>query len=210
MGRPAANLIGQQFGRLTVVERAGSDGYNSLWRCSCSCGAGVEVIASNSNLRKGSTSSCGCFQRENARTQQTKHGKRGTRIYTIWRAIKQRCYDSSRPEYPNYGGRGIVMDDNWKNSFEAFYNDMGDPPTALHTIDRRDNDGPYSKENCQWKTMKEQQNNRRNNLPLLTHNGKTLSFTEWATELGVNPSTLRSRYHAGWNTVDILNGGKKE
>ena len=206
MGRPAANLIGREFGRLTVIERAGTDGYSSLWRCRCSCTAGKVIIVSNSNLRKGSTSSCGCLQRETARLQKTRHGKRNERIYTIWRAIKQRCYDASRPEYPNYGGRGIVMDPQWKESFEAFYADVGDPPTERHTLDRRDNDGPYTKINCHWRTMKEQQNNRRNNLPHLTYNGRTMSITEWAKELGVNVGTLRTRYHAGWTTEEILNG----
>lgn len=209
MGRPAANIVGQQFGRLTVVERAGSDGYNSLWKCQCSCSLDVVVTVSSSNLRKGTTTSCGCLQRESAKARHTTHGKRGSRIYTIWRAIKQRCYDSSRPEYPNYGGRGIAMDPQWKESFEAFHADVGDPPSDRHTLDRRDNDGPYTKANCRWRTMKEQQNNRRNNLPHLTFNGKTQSIVEWAKELGMNPSTLRTRFRLGWATNEIL-GGKKE
>jgi len=90
-----------------------------------------------------------------------RHGMCRTRIYVTWESMKCRCYNPNYVRFKNYGGRGITVCEEWKNNFEKFYEDMGDPPTLQHTLDRKNNDGGYSKENCKWSTKKEQANNRR-------------------------------------------------
>lgn len=112
--------------------------------------------------------------------------------------MKTRCYNVRSSAYPLYGGRGIVMCDQWRESFEAFYADMGDRPSTLHTIDRRDNDGPYNRGNCHWSTPKQQANNTRTNRRL-TLNGVTRTLTEWADTIGIKRTTLKERLRRGWS-----------
>ena len=105
--------------------------------------------------------------------------------------------------YPKYGGRGIVVCDEWLNSFEQFMLDLGERPKGDYTLDRIDNDGDYEPGNCKWSTREEQQNNRSNNVTL-THGGETLSIAEWSKKLGINIHTLRCRMYSGKSTEEIL------
>ena len=117
-------------------------------------------------------------------------------IRFVWRSMINRCHRPEVENYPNYGGRGIAVCDRWRNSFDAFMSDMGERPPG-GTIERRDNDGPYSPENCFWATRTVQAKNKRNNR-LITANGRTMTMADWARELGINPAAILYRIRAGW------------
>lgn len=131
------------------------------------------------------------------------HGLSKTVEYETWQSMKRRCYNTNFSQYHDYGGRGITMSESWLESFINFYNDMGPRPSDKHSIDRKDNDGPYCKENCKWSTKEEQNNNQRSNK-LLTYNGKTQTVTQWAKELNCTKSSLQSRLALGWTVEDTL------
>lgn len=127
---------------------------------------------------------------------QLKHGKRRSRIYSIWRNMRTRCENANCDFYPDYGGRGIKICEAWL-SFENFYADMGDPPEGM-TLDRIDNDRGYFPGNCRWATKQEQSKNRRN-ARHVTAFGKTRLIAEWAEQTGTGESTIRARLNKGWD-----------
>lgn len=120
-----------------------------------------------------------------------------------WRQMRTRCNNPNDGGYRRYGGRGIRVCDRWA-SFQPFLEDMGARPSLQHSIDRIDNDGDYTPENCRWATQSEQQSNTSRNR-MLTHNGVTLTMAEWARRLGMNIQTLHMRLTAqGWSTEKAL------
>lgn len=125
----------------------------------------------------------------------------GTKINGIWRTMIQRCSNKNAFNYKHYGGRGIIVCREWM-IFENFYRDMGDIPEKM-TIDRIDNNGNYTPENCRWATRKKQANNTRRNY-FITYNNKTQTVAEWARELDINYSTLHKRIRRGWNLERAL------
>ena len=124
------------------------------------------------------------------------------RAHYCWIGMRSRCTNTRHKSFPDYGGRGITVDPAWED-FGRFYADMGDPPPVM-TIERIDNDGPYSKANCRWATRKEQSRNRRTKNRFLEHNGERRLICEWAEHLGVNPRLLRVRLNRGWSVADTL------
>lgn len=116
--------------------------------------------------------------------------------YRRWYNIKSRCENPKNDKYHLYGGRGIKVCERWQN-FHNFYADMGDPPSPRHSVDRVDNNGPYSPENCRWATVTEQNRNKRNNRVIL---GKCMS--EWAEQLGVTPETISARVNSEGMTYE--------
>ena len=138
------------------------------------------------------------------RATKEKHGMWGTPEYRSWDAMLQRCYNHQHRSWANYGGRGITVCERWRNSFEAFYADMGNKPTLQHTIDRYpEKSGNYEPGNCRWATRKEQQRNTRTNH-LLTFRGETLTMAEWAERLGFGDWIIESRLRRGWTIEKTL------
>lgn len=131
------------------------------------------------------------------------NGKRvRTRAYRLWCNMKGRCNNENMPDYKYYGGRGINVCNEWNDSFESFYGDIGDPPEGM-TLDRIDNDKGYYKENCRWATRAEQARNNRQNKEI-TFNGVTKNIDEWAKYVGISANSLYMRFHRGWNVKRAL------
>ena len=199
------DLTGQKFGRLTVVKQNGHKGKKVAWLCRCDCGNYTTVTGSE--LKTGGTKSCGCINKERMKGNKIRltHGGTKTRLYGIWRSMKQRTENPKTINYELYGGRGITVCDEWRDSFEAFRDwaqESGYKDDL--TIDRIDHDGPYSPENCRWVDWETQENNRCNNR-LITYNGKTQSVSQWAREIGMKPKTLHRRINdKGWSVEKAL------
>lgn len=199
------NLKGKIFGRLLVLKMAGKDKHrNILWTCQCECGIIKNI--SGVGLRTNQTKSCGCYHRDivsKPNISSITHGKSISKIYNIWHGIKLRCYTKSSTSYKNYGGKGIIVCEEWKNSFEQFYKDMGDIPFEKAQIDRIDNNGPYSKENCRWVTSKQNCFNKSNNK-YLTYKGETKLLIDWAIQYNFQRYTITNRLQQGWTIERIL------
>ena len=121
-----------------------------------------------------------------------------------WIAMKKRCLNPSDRGYKNYGGRGITVCDSWKNSFEAFYRDMGPCPPGLE-LDRIDNNGPYEPGNCHWTTRTQNQHNTRKNR-WLTIDGETKILAEWAVLVSTSHRRIQHRLKAGWPVKEAVFG----
>ncbi len=164
----ALNLLGQVFTRLTVIaatdyrQPAGDTG--QWWICKCECGKRVRVR--QHCLRKGTTRSCGCLARDIAKARRgprKEFTRRGKPEYTAWQSMIRRCHGRNvcERDWKNYGGRGITVCDEWRDSYESFLSHIGPRPAGKYSLDRIDNDKGYLPGNVRWATWKEQADNRR-------------------------------------------------
>lgn len=200
MGKANTIFPGQRFGRMTVVyELVERVHQKRAYLCQCECGEAT--VKTSAALFKGIVS-CGCYARENASIAHKTHGysnDRKSRVYRIWINMRVRCSKPNAPDYARYGGRGIQVCARWQ-SFENFLADMGLPPSAIHTLDRKNVNGNYELDNCKWSTQTEQQRNRRNNV-VLSYGGLTLILTEWAEATGIQAGTIGRRINKYGYTV---------
>lgn len=206
IGRPEKNPIkpGDRFGLLVALYIGApvfdKQGYPiKCWFCKCDCG-GTSTVRARA-LKTGNTKSCGCGEIANQKRIAKKHGHAAggtvTPEFRAWCKRLDWCYNPNCVDYPDYGGRGIIVCDEWRNDFLAFYNYVGDRPSPEYSLDRIDNNGNYEPGNVRWATIEQQARNRRNNR-LLTYNNETHCVAEWEEILGFNKGVLRARLYLGW------------
>lgn len=194
---------GKRFGRLTVIRREGKNISNqTTWRCLCDCGN--ETVQAGISMRSGVVVSCGCYHREITATINYKHGHSQQGPYRSWKELIRRCTVETHASWASHGGRGIKVCQRWLDSVENFIADMGSTWKKGLWIERRDNNGDYTPENCYWATPKEQNNNKRDNRRL-EHEGRIQTMTQWAEERGMSCQALKNRLDAGWSVERALN-----
>ena len=172
------DISGKQYNKLTAISYAG----NEKWLFKCDCG--VTVVKSSSDVKRGKVQAC---SRMCGKTVAAKHP-----LYQTWDGIKKRCFNPQATGYDRYGGAGITMCDEWKDSFWQFVQDMGAKPYPSATINRKNNALGYSKDNCEWSTKKEQANNRKNTL-FITYTNVQYSLLELCKVLNLTYSTVHYR-----------------
>lgn len=188
--------IGDVFGRLVVTGgHFCKDGKKVFQECTCTCGT-VKFFRRD-QLVKGVSTSCGCYHLEKI----TKHGRYKTKEYRCWQKLRSRCTNTKDKNYAYYGGRGIKCSPDW-DSFDVFFSDMGTAPVG-YSLERKDNNGDYSKGNCVWASWTRQARNKRNTT-YLTYKGVTRPLHDWADFMGVSAITLRKRLEAGWSSERII------
>lgn len=196
------DLTGEKFNRLTVISFYGRIKKHKYWNCECECGTLTRV--EGGGLKSGNTKSCGCLNKEVTLARCTIHGQylggKVTREIRCWQHIKDRCYNPNNNAYKNYGGRGIKICERWLESFDNFLEDLGRCPKGM-SIERIDNNGNYEPGNVKWGTVKEQANNKRNNISI-TYNGETKNLAGWAIRLGISRFVLSNRLKKWNNDVE--------
>ena len=191
------DLTGDKYGKLTVIRRNGHLRGKTAWLCKCDCGN--EITVDSNSLRTGNTRSCGCLVR--------KTGKTKDRVYFVWQRMMARCYNPKIERYPNYGGRGITVCNEWHDFFkfkEWAYKTGYDPlaPIFQCTLDRVDVNGNYCPENCRWATAKEQGQNTTRSHRITVH-GEQMTISEASEKYGVPMATIWWRVSRGnWDETE--------
>lgn len=206
------DLTGQRFGRLSVVSREQNNKNNkAMWLCKCDCGNLKTILGSH--LTSGNTQSCGCQRKDTMQKLLTVHGhnRRGQRSgeYESWRGMIERCTNPNHQAYKDYGGRGIVVCERWRN-FENFLADMGSKPSKEYSIERIDVNGNYELSNCKWTTKTEQSRNKRtpkNNASGVDGVSWYKPYSKWAAYITVQGKQIRLGY---FDTIEEAAAARKQ
>jgi len=208
----AKMVVGHEFGAwrvLRVVKRERKDGHPYL---DCRCVCGVIRWVGQLDLISGGTKHCGCLDDLFAKrkqpvkqTLQSLHPKE----HTAWKNIRQRCFNSKGNHFANYGGRGITVCDRWKNSFKAFFEDMGPSPGPEFSVDRINVNGNYEPTNCQWALAHEQARNKRA-IRKLVWRGIALTYAHWSSLTGIPANLICYRVSLGWDAHKVLSTPKSK
>jgi len=194
------DMIGKTFGMLTVI------GLLPKYKAECRCGCGSFTIKRYHHILSGAVTSCGCSTSALLRKSSTKHGEGGRRNrsseYRSWAGMWSRCNNPNTTGFANYGGRGIRVCGRWQ-SYSAFLSDRGRKPSSVHSIERINNEGGYSPENCRWATSKEQARNQRTSRFIAAF-GTTKTLVEWQEETGVDKRKIWKRLNSGWAAEKAL------
>lgn len=197
------NRIGDRYHRLVVVGYLGRYKGEAFWHCKCDCGG--ESRTKSINLTSGKAKSCGCWARDVNRERMKTHGhscNENKRMYFIWRGMLARCMNEKLVSYPNYGGRGITVCERWMD-FKNFLEDMGERPSKEYSIDRIDVNGNYEPSNCRWADIYTQANNTTRNV-IYSHDGYTLTVSQWADKMGLPSNLVHARLSRGWPFEDAI------
>ena len=198
------DISGKQFDRLTIMEFSHIGGNSAYWRATCVCG--TEKVVRNSGLGK-LVRSCGCLHREAAAEQgrrSRKHGQSRSRLENIYHAMMARCYKPKAVNYQRYGGKGIAVCEEWRNSCAAFYQwALANGYDDHLELDRKETGSSYSPGNCRWVTSIQNQNNRGNNKRY-EFNGESLTASEWSRRVGIHRSAIKARLNRGWPMHEVL------
>jgi len=189
--RKVISIVGQKFARWTVIDEQGRFVF-----CQCECGNTGKCL--KGDVKRGHSKSCGCLRSETLANAARTHGMRRSVEYKSWAHIKSRTCNPSDAAYSNYGGRGITICDEWRESFETFFHDMGHKPDKGYSIERVNNSLGYCKSNCVWATAKQQARNRRSTV-WITIQSDTKSLPEWCEIFNLNYKKVRRRLSDGWS-----------
>ena len=203
------DLVGQKINHLTLLERGGGfkrkgrpNTLDPTWIVQCICGVEFETLQSGlmrgkqGGKKKPEPQSCGCLTISIAIAKNTTHGLTKTPLYTAWRNMKSRCSNPRLPNYSNYGGRGIKVCARWLNSFESFKEDMGEGYKPSLSIDRKNNNGNYTKRNCRWVDLETQNMNKNTTLPKVRTPRGMMHIKDAAKEFGFEYATLKNVFHS--------------
>lgn len=196
------NMIGKRFGMLTVIKEVEQRNSRGLVCYLCKCDCGNETIVCGRDMTREHTFSCGCLHKQIARERVTKHGGHGTRLYSVWKGMNNRCNNENTDYYKYYGGKGIKVCSEWTDY--AVFRDwaLANGYTDDLTLDRIDVNGDYCPQNCRWLTTKEQSNNRSNNHRI-TYKGMTKTISQWADYFGLSYGAMSTRVYSGWSMERI-------
>ena len=207
------DLTGKTFGRLAVISFSRHDPrLGRYWNCRCGCGMMVEKTTSKLQDKHNPNISCGCARMDSIKKASEAAWKVTTKFYHplklklkwLYQNMVKRCHDPRSHRFCDYGGRGITVCDEWIKNRYYFYDwCLKNGFKEGFQIDRKNNDGPYSPENCKFSTRIEQANNTRKSR-FLEWNGKTQTVAQWARDLNVRPQSIHHRVNRGWETIRIF------